>query len=188
MLKATCIVGSARANGSTAHLVDAFMRGWTEQGGEAVKYCIGEMDVRYCLGCKHCYTDGKCVQDDDVEAVVADILQADCVVMAAPSYWAGVPGQLKTFFDRNTPYGDTNPNRVLKADKPIRGIAVAVRAGTRPQENELILDAIEHYYGHLGIETVTRISICETDTLEDLLAKHQAEIEELYALGRRMAE
>ena len=186
MLKVTCVVGSARDNGSTSYLIDAFIKGVNEENAEVKKYCIGNMNIKYCHGCKKCYMDGECVQDDDVKAIVSDIISSDYVVMAAPSYWADVPGQLKTFFDRNTPYGDTNPNRIIKADKPIKGIAIAVRAGIREQENELILNAIEHYFGHLGIETVKRISICETDTLDDLLKKHQDKIKEIRKLGERI--
>lgn len=135
---------------------------------------------QYCLPCR--YPD-----KGNVRRIVEDILSSDYVGIASPSYWADVPGQLKTFFDRNTPYGDTNPNRVLKAEKAIKGIAIAVRAGIREQENEIILDAIQHYYGHLGIETVKRISVCETNTLEDLLNKHQAIIEQMLILGRQIA-
>ncbi len=61
-----------------------------------------------------------------------------------------------------------------------------MRAGTRPQENELILDAIEHYYGHLGGKTVKRISICETDSLQDLQSKHQSAIQKIYELGKNI--
>lgn len=185
-MKATCMVGSARSNGSTAYLIDTIAKGMTEAGIAVKKYCIGEEKINYCFGCKKCYRDGICVQKDDVHKIVSDIVDSDYVVIAAPSYWADVPGQLKTFFDRNTPYGDTNPNRILQAKRPVKGIAIAVRAGTRPQENEGILNAIQHYYGHLGIETVKRISICETDTLDDLLAKHQKVINEIYELGKHI--
>lgn len=185
-MKATCIVGSARANGSCAYLIDAIAAGMSEAGIAVTKYSIGNENIQYCLGCKTCYISGECVHQDNVKQIVSDIVSSDFVVIAAPSYWADVPGQLKTFFDRNTPFGDTNPNRILKAEKPIKGIAIAVRAGVRPQENELILNSIQHYYGHLGIDTVKRISICETDTLEDLKTKHQNVIDELYHLGKSM--
>lgn len=56
---------------------------------------------------------------------------------------ADVPGQLKTFFDRNFPFSDTNPNRILTANKEIKGIGIAVRAGKSEKENEVILDFIE---------------------------------------------
>lgn len=184
MKKITCIVGSARSNGSCAYLIDTFIKGASNSQTVIKKYNISELNMKYCLGCKSCYINGECVHDDEVKKVVEDILNSDCVVIAAPSYWADVPAQLKTFFDRNTPYGDTNPNRTLKARKQIKGIAIAVRAGIRQQENELILNSIQHYFGHLGIETVKRISICETNTLNDLQEKHKAEVQQVLELGK----
>ena len=185
-MKVTCIVGSARSNGSSAYLVDQFIKG---RGGraEVKKYCVGDMNIGFCKGCKSCYVTGECVQNDDVKGAVEDIMLSDYVFMVAPSYWAGVPGQLKTFFDRTTPYGDTNPKRIVCPKEGAKGIAVAVRAGTRDAENKLILDAIEHYFGHLGIKTVNRISITRTDTLADLLERHGNETEQIYKLGQSIA-
>lgn len=184
-MKVTCIVGSARNNGSTAYLIDRFIRG-LDENVQVNKYSVGDIDLRYCVGCKQCYIDGNCVHNDDVKKIVTDMLSSDYVVMAAPSYWADVPGQLKTLFDRTTPYGNTNPNRRLKAQKNIKGIAIAVRAGVRESENELILNSIDHYFGHLDIETVKRISICQTDSLSDLLEKHQTEIEAISSLAQEI--
>ena len=186
IMKATCINGSARNNGSCAFLIDSIAKGMRESGVEVVKYCAGDMDLHFCKGCKKCYLNGECVQSDDVQKVVGDIFTSDYVIIAAPSYWAGVPAQLKTLIDRTTPYGDTNPNRILKADKPIKGIAIAVRAGVREQENVLISDAIEHYFGHLGIETVKRVSVTQTDALEDLITKNKDKIQELYLFGKSL--
>lgn len=182
-MKITCIVGSARANGSSAYIIDKFIEG-VDDKAEVKKYCVAYLKMSYCRGCKKCYIDGECVQSDQVKSVIIDILSSDYVIIAAPSYWADVPAQLKTLFDRTTPYGDTNPNRKYKADKLIKGIAVAVRAGVNQAENELILNSIAHYFGHLGIETIKRISIRETDTLSDLLHKHQNEIDEIKLLGK----
>ena len=79
-----------------------------------------------------------------------------------------------------------NPNRILKAKKKIKGIAIAVRAGTRQAENDLILNSIEHYFGHLGIETVKKFSVLQTDALEDLLTNHQDIINEIYETGKSL--
>lgn len=144
--------------------------------------------MNYCYGCKKRYTSGECVQNDGVKNVVLDILNSDYVIIAAPSWWEDVPAQLKTLFDRTTPYGDTNPNRKYKDDKPIKGIAIAVRAGIRQQENELILNSIQHYFGHLGIKTVERVSVCQTDTLNDLLQTRQNEIQQVFELGKRIGK
>lgn len=188
MLKVTCINGSSHTDGSCAYLVDTLIKGLNSPAVTVKKYCIANIKMNYCFGCKNCYKSGECIQDDEVKSVVSDILSSDYVVIAAPSWWADVPAQLKTLFDRTTPYGDTNPNRKYKAEKPIKGIAMAVRAGMREQENELILNSIAHYFGHLGIETVERISICQTDTLNDLLQNHQTEIAKVFNLGKRIGE
>ena len=65
---------------------------------------------------------------------------------------------------------------------------MAVRAGVREAENELILDSIDHYFGHMAVETVAKVSVCQTDSLEDLLSKHQDKIEEVYLLGKKMSQ
>lgn len=69
-------------------------------------------------------------------------------------------------------------------DTIIKGIAIAVRAGVRQAENDLILNSIEHYFGHLGIETVKKFSVLQTNTLDDLLTNHKDEINEIYEAGK----
>ena len=96
-MKAVCVIGSPRENGSTAYLVDTFIKGLSRKDFEVVRYCIGDMDIQYCKGCKACYIDGKCIQNDDVEQMVINILTADLVLIVTPSYWGDVTGQLKTF-------------------------------------------------------------------------------------------
>ena len=186
MLKVTCIIGSPHADGSCAYLIDTLIKGIDNPAVIVKKYFVSELKMNYCYGCKKCYINGECVHTDDVKKVVLDILSSDYFVIVAPSWWADVPAQLKTLFDRTTPYGDTNPNRKYKANKPIKGIAIAVRAGMREQENQLILNSFQHYFGHLGIETVKNISICQTDTLNDLLEKHQMEIKQVFDLGKHI--
>ncbi|MCH5166119.1 MAG: flavodoxin family protein [Clostridiales bacterium] len=188
MAKVTCINGSARNNGSCAYLIDSFIKGCASSNAEIAEYCVGDADLHFCKGCKKCYIDGNCVQSDDVQIIVKDILTSDIVVIAAPSYWADVPAQLKTLFDRTTPYGDTNPNRISVANKHIKGIAIAVRAGVREQENELVLNAIEHYFGHLGIDTIKRISITGVDKLDDLIKNHDNEINLIIDLGNKLSQ
>lgn len=170
-MKVVLINGSARDNGSCAYILEKVKEAMGQNFTEIIKYDISKMYIGYCRGCKACYTEGECVQNDDVEKIVKDILRADYIFIAAPSYWADVPGQLKTFFDRNTPFGDTNESRTVFAEKEIKGIGIAVRAGKTERENEGILDFIDHYFGHMGITPVKRFSVTEVNTLDDLLSK-----------------
>ena len=184
----TCLVGSARNNGSCAFIVDSFIKGVEKNNTdvEIKKYNISTSDINFCFGCKECYKDGKCVQDDDVEMIVDDILSSDVVLIASPSYWADVPGQLKTFFDRNTPFGNTNEKRIKTSKNGAKGIGIAIRAGKNEKENSLILDYIDHYYTHLEIEPACRISICETDSLNDLKENHFDKINQVYDIGKNI--
>ena len=184
-MKAVCIIGSPRNDGSTALIVDSFIKGLIENEFSVKRYCLGMCKINYCLGCKKCYIDGKCVQKDDVEKIVRDICGADIVLIASPSYWGDITGQLKVFFDRNTPYGDTNENRITYPCKAAYGISVSLRAGRSEKENIHILESIEHYYGHLGITPVGRLEFREIDTVSDL--KNQAgSLEKAYLMGKNI--
>lgn len=178
-MKAVLLNGSARNNGSCSFLLNKMKNAFKENQFNVIKYDISDMNIGYCKGCKKCYKNGVCIQNDDVEMIVKDILSSDYVVIATPSYWADVPGQLKTFFDRNTPFGDTNSKRILKAEKKIEGIGISVRAGKTEKENEVILDFIDHYYGHLGINPIKRFSVTKVDKLDDLLTQENV-IDEIY--------
>lgn len=186
-MKATLIIGSPHPRGSCALLLEALGDGLQQGGAETVVYCVGLTDVRFCLGCKRCYEDGRCVQQDEAETIVRDILSSDVVAIAAPSYWAGVPAQLKVLIDRTTPYGNTNPKRPFSSKPHAAGVAIAVRAGRSEGENERLLDDIAHYLGHLDIETAHRFSVRETDSPEELLKKHAELMQELRMLGLRLA-
>lgn len=187
-MKITCVNGSARNNGSCAYIIDSFVSGVLENNAdvEIKKYSMATANVNFCFGCKECYENGKCVQNDDVEMIVDDILSSDFVLIVSPSYWADVPGQLKTFFDRNTPFGNTNEKRTKTSKKGAKGIGIAIRAGKTERENSLILDYIDHYYSHLEIKPACRISICETDSLSDLKQKHFDKINQVYNIGKNI--
>lgn len=140
----------------------------------------------FALVVRNVIKNGECVQNDDVQIIVDDILSSDILFIATPSYWADVPGQLKTFFDRNTPFGNTNEKRIKFSKRGAKGIGIAIRAGKNEKENTLILDFIDHYYGHLDIEHACRISICETDFLNDLKEKHIDKINQVYDIGKNI--
>lgn len=135
--------------------------------------CLGDLVIKYCKGCKVCYNTPKCIQDDDMYALINRIDASDILIIAAPSYWADVPGQFKVFIDRCTPYSNTNPNigrRTLKGGKTC--YAIALRTGTRPAECEHIIETIAHWCGHMGIDMAGSIYFCGINNKEDI-EKHK---------------
>lgn len=131
--------------------------------------CLGNLNLGFCKGCKACYGIGECVQEDDVQRVLDAIDRAGRIVIAAPSYWADIPGQFKVFIDRCTPYSNTSPNpkrRTLKSGK--RCYAIALRTGTRPAECRHIIDTVEHWCGHMGLTFSGSMFFCGVEGKEDL--------------------
>lgn len=131
--------------------------------------CLGDLKIGYCKGCKVCYTARECMLKDDMQPLMESLKAADILVIAAPSYWADIPGIAKSFIDRCTAFSDTNPDPSgprLRAGK--RCFGIALRTGMRSAECEHILQTIEHWCGHMGIEMKEGIYFCRIEGKEDI--------------------
>ncbi len=101
MKKVVILVGSARGNGNTNLLSDAFARGAEEAGCSVEKIQVAKKQVAGCLGCNACYRNGgTCVQKDDMEEIREKLLAADIIVLASPIYFYSMSAQLKAVIDR----------------------------------------------------------------------------------------
>jgi len=183
-MKALCIVGSPREHGSTAHVVQSIVRGMIDSGIEVKIHILGNMNISYCQGCMTCHKTRECIQRDDVDLIMSDLLESDIVLVASPSYWGDITGQLKVFFDRNTPYGNTCEGGTTIPGGKV-GIAVAVRAGQRQGENQHIIDTINHYYSHLDITPVENFTIEGIMNIDDLVGRED-KLQEAYLIGSRI--
>ena len=144
--------------------------------------CLGERNIGFCKGCMSCYETGTCAQRDEMESLMDAIDAAQVLVIAAPSYWADVPGQFKVFIDRCTVYGDTNPHpshRALRSGKVC--YAFALRAGKRPMECEHIIETIAHWCGHMNILLGGSMYFCGISRKEDISPYQDKIIEQMKA-------
>lgn len=91
-MKAICIIGSPRPDGSTALLVSNVVAGMATAGAQVRQYSLGLMRIGYCTGCRECEVTRLCVQRDDMDQLLSGILESDVVLLASPSYWGDVTG------------------------------------------------------------------------------------------------
>ena len=185
-MKALCIIGSPREKGNTAFIVDKVIEGMMDKGVDVKRYGLGALRINYCRGCYTCDETGRCVQRDDMDVVIQDLFEADIVLVASPSYWGDVTGQLKVFIDRCTPLCDAKTGETPVPPGKV-GVAVAIRAGQSVTENQHIVDTIEHFFGHLGIELVETYTLEGGEQPADLEGKVE-KIQEARALGLRVPE
>lgn len=101
--KVLILSGSPRRGGNSDLLCDKFLRGAQEAGHNAEKIFLRNSKINYCTGCGVCNSTHKCVQQDDMAAILDKMVQADVIVLGTPVYFYTMDGQMKTLIDRTVP-------------------------------------------------------------------------------------
>ncbi|MBQ2626064.1 MAG: flavodoxin family protein [Kiritimatiellae bacterium] len=101
-MKITILTGSAHPKGTTNTLATAFAEGAQTAGHEVFRFNCATAKVRPCIGCNQCGCGQReCVfKDDFVSALVPRLLEADVVVLCAPTYYFALSPQLATVVSR----------------------------------------------------------------------------------------
>ena len=81
-------------------LADRFVEGALSAGNDVEKVSLVGKDIQFCRGCFACQKLGRCVIEDDVNDIMAKVLEADVVCWATPIYYYEMSGQMKTLIDR----------------------------------------------------------------------------------------
>ncbi len=99
-LQVVGVMSSARLNGNTAILVREALKGAAEEGALTTEVALPTYRISFCRGCLRCMADGRCVLDDDFEAVKALLRGADGIILSSPTY-GGLPNAImKNLLDR----------------------------------------------------------------------------------------
>ncbi len=161
--------------GATAKIVEIIAES-LEEKYHVEKICIDDFNFHFCRGCRICHQTAKCVQCDDVEKIMEIFEWADRIILVAPSYWADIPGQFKSFIDRCTPWCNTHePHASLSKGK--KGYAVVLRTGPNMKECNRLIESIEHFYGHLEIECCGSLGLCSIEYREAVESRKNEIIE-----------
>jgi multimeric flavodoxin WrbA len=132
------IAGSARKNGNSATLMRALLRGASRAGAKTKEVYLNGLVFKGCQGCERCSPRGACILRDDLTPVLASLRQAHGWVLAAPIYYDGVSGQMKTFFDRLRTFTIDPRTRELKPQlKGRRKGVVVVTYADKPRKDYL---------------------------------------------------
>ena len=154
--------------GATAEIVKIVSEQLSEK--YSVKsICIDDYSYAFCKGCRSCHSTAKCVMNDAtvIENIMSEYDDSDIIVSVSPSYWADIPGQFKAFIDRCTPWCNTHePHATIKHGK--KGYTIALRTGPSMPECEKIIGSVEHFYGHLEIESVGHLGLTSIEYKEEV--------------------
>jgi len=94
-----------RDNSDTMHITSAFLDGMNEVGKNEIHIVdVIDKHIEYCTGCFSCMRNGgNCIYDDDMRALLEEILESDLLIFSYPLYCYGMPAPLKALLDRTLP-------------------------------------------------------------------------------------
>ena len=146
-MKVIAFNGSPHKEGNTYHLIRHTLDEIETAGISTEIIQIGGKKVHPCTACGKCFenNDRQCVQDDDmVNECIEKMVEADAIIIATPTYFAGVTPEIKAFMDRA--FFVAGANGRLFRHKLGAGIAAERRSGA-----VCAVDTINHYFGISGM-------------------------------------
>lgn len=114
------IVGSYRKGGVIDSVVSTVLEAAGEKGAETVKIHLQDRDIGFCTNCRECAQEpGKnyvpcVVHDDEMSAIVRQILESHTIVVGAPVNMGSVNAMTQRFIERCIgfayyPWGNLQP-------------------------------------------------------------------------------
>jgi len=160
-MRVLAVNGSPRRERSnTGRLLGPLLGAAREEGAEVAHVYLTDLDVRPCTGCFSCWTrtPGRCVQDDDMPALLAKMLEADALVLGFPLYVFGPPAGVQAMLERMLP---TVEPWLVRSDgvmsHPMRHEGrrpawVVISNCGFPEQSHF--DALERRFAHLGARPI----------------------------------
>lgn len=126
-MKVIAINGSPRKNGNTQIVLESMAGELAAHDIETEIVQIGPGKIQGCIGCFKCQEslDALCVIDNDgINEVARRLREADGIILAAPTYYGGIPGSMKAYLDRLF-----FPSTEMMANKVSTAVVVHRRSG-----------------------------------------------------------
>ena len=141
-MKVIAFNGSSRKDGNTAILIRRVLKILEAEGIQTELIQLAGEQIRGCNACRTCYTtkNKRCViEDDNVNAYVQKMIEADGIILGSPVYFSMMTPEMKALIDR-TGYV-ARANKHLFKRKVGAAVVAVRRAGGIPT-----FDAINHFF------------------------------------------
>ena len=177
-MKVLLINGSPRPRGCTYTALNEVAKTLEQEGIETEIIQVGQKDIRGCIGCRQCKTNGQCVFDDEVNIVAKKFDESDGIVIGSPVYYASANGTLISFLDRL--FYSTLADKTMKVGA---AVVSARRAGTTAT-----FDEINKYFTISSMPVVSSQywNMVHGYTAEDVM-KDEEGMQIMRTLGKNMA-
>ncbi len=186
-MRAIMISGSRRAVdrdalGKTQSVAEAVLQGIVAAGGAAERCFLPELSIERCRQCEadgwgRCRSEGRCVIEDDLPRLSAQLGAADLAVFCTPVYYGDLSESMRALLDRLRRVANHAPDHLGLKGKPVVGITVAGGSGGGSVTAAV---SLERALLTTGFEILDMIPV----RIQNLPSK----LEVLPAIGRWLAE
>jgi len=170
-MKIVILVASERKNGNCdllARYTDKYIKA---QNHESIIIYLKDYEIKQCQGCMSCvFKNLKCKLEDDLYKLADKIINADRMILLAPTYVLTIPGKLKMVLDR---FLCLYPIIEQKAERPALSIGVA----SPIDWNQFQLPMMNIFLLALGYRVINSFFVFGAGQGEALLNKNFALIE-----------
>jgi multimeric flavodoxin WrbA len=141
-MKVVAFSGSGRKDGNTAILLKRVLSVLEAEGIETELIQLAGEQIRGCTACRACFEtkNQRCsITDDNVNAYIQKMIQADGIILGSPTYFAMMSSEMKALIDRAGFVCRASPDALKR--KVGAAVVVARRAGAMTT-----FDAINHFF------------------------------------------
>jgi multimeric flavodoxin WrbA len=186
-MKITAVLGSPFKDGNTCVLAREVLRGAQDAGAEGSEIFLAEHKIEFCRGCLSrnvktmCMTTGRCVINDDVNALRQQLYESDGIILASPSYGIKPTARMKNFIvDRIGMYTAYTSSL---GGKYFVGVSTCGGIGATRVARELAEDFVVgfHQRGYLSGYLGVKLGYDRIESQPETLAK-------AYRLGQKLAD
>lgn len=98
------LLGSGLPDGNTSKLLKEAIRGAEDAGCTVEQINMVDAHITPCMQTYGCMFENKCMIEDGAEKYLNKLKRCDGLIIATPTMNYGIPGALKSFFDRCQPF------------------------------------------------------------------------------------
>ncbi len=190
-MKITAIYGSPRKDGNTDLLLDAYLKGISQDKHQITKFYLRDMKFSPCIECEQCYDTGICVLEDDMKQLYPCLTDTDMLVLSSPVFFYGLNALTKAMVDRTQCFWalkyllKRKPSAGRKT--PVKGIFLSVGGSKGKRNFEGVLLTTRYFFDALDIDFTDHLLFQQIDNKGEI-NNHPTALDDACSLAKKIID
>jgi len=181
------LLGSPLTEGNTARLLERAMQGAKDAGCETEVIHVATLSFEACMEMMFCKEHDTCIMDDDMQGMYGKLKELDGLIIATPVMTMGVPGKLKSFFDRTqvffmAKYVRKQPLITKEQKKRRRALLICISGMNVPGVFDGVKKTVLAFLDIIDCPLLDELLVPGMDTLRDVASSPDL-LDEAYQKG-----